>query len=129
MASSNSYVVDSRMEDVDRASNMIPFNLAAGKRLLNAPLHNTVPVAAFDRKEVAELQSDLGDYVTSLDTRLRGLFAHNNEALAKRVKETEHMPTLLSYFQLQQRMLTLTNDLTTKREKEMLTQLASLIEN
>lgn len=129
MSKQDAHVIDSRMEDVERASNMIPFNLSLGKRLLAAPLHGSSPVVPLNRADIGELQGDLGDYVSTLDCRLRGLFSESNGSLAKSLKENERAPALLSYFQLQQKMMVLTDDLSTRREKDMLSQLASLIVN
>ena len=120
-------IVDSRSEDVDHASHVIPFNLPAAKKLLSAPLHGSTPIGNFSKQDVAMLQADTSDYIASLDSRLKNLFANDNASLAKRLRETGHIPVTLSYFQGQQNMLELSGDLSTKREKTMLANLASLV--
>lgn len=120
-------VVDTRSEDVAHASHVIPFNLPVAKKLLSAPLHGAAPIGNFTKQDVAMLQADASDYIASLDSRLKSLFADDNAALAKRLRETGHIPVTLAYFQVQQNMLELSGDLTTNREKTMLANLASLV--
>eukprot|EP00758_Cryptobia_borreli_P003543 Tbor_TRINITY_DN3819_c0_g1::TRINITY_DN3819_c0_g1_i1::g.5551::m.5551 len=120
--------VESRIDDVEYASTIIPFNLDVGRKMLNTPLDGSAPITAFDRKDVMMLHADIGDYVTSLDTRLNTLFSNDNSCLAKRLENMGHTPTTLSYFQLQQKMLSLTGNLNPEREKEMLSKLVDLID-
>ena len=102
---------------------IIPFNFEIGKQLLSKG------EATLDRAQVLEVQAGLHDYVANLDHVLRTLFVADNAKVARRKKQTSNVPVSFLYFRVQQQLLALANEQTLQKEKDMLSNLASLLDN
>ena len=118
----------------DGSTAIFPMGLSATESLLRG-----VDERMYDKSEgprgsmelgsekLYSLQLEVNDYIESLDSRLRSVTANPNAALAKRLRDTSNVPLSFAYFRLQQKMLRLSGDLTSERERMMLNRLASAL--
>lgn len=113
--------------------NIIPFHLDLGERLLSSAASTSanqgnISAIHLTKDQLLQLQLETTDYIENLDLTLRTLFSHDNSKLRQTLVNSSEMPLTFMYLRLQQQMLKLSGDNSSKRERATLNKLAQLLE-